>query len=217
MSTYYTRKTPDYSPLAVHFTREPDRRMVGDVYINDSHPLFPYKNKKAIERLINILESNTIHASPMPFLPSNREAVCFTECPWNALIGHAERYSPYGVVFSKRLIFEKGGGPALYIRGDIQKLTQQNIPKEIVPFLAPFDPDGVMNPPIKLDWLHEREWRLPKSLVFDWKDIEYVIVESTQDVNTVVEDIGAQHIPRHKFIAMDIYRTIQKAWSINEA
>jgi hypothetical protein len=187
--------------------------MVGGVHIGKTHHLFAYKDKPAIERLINILESNTIYASPMPFLPGNREAVCFTECIWDALIDHAERYSPYGVVFSKRLVFEKGGGPALYIRGDIQKLTQQNIPKDIVPFLAPFDPDGVMNPPIKLDWLHEREWRLPTSLTFNFHDIECVIVESTQDINTVVEHIGAQHVPRHKFIAMDIYRTIQEAWS----
>lgn len=190
--------------------------MVGSVHIGKTHPLFAYKGKPAIERLINILESKTIYASPMPFLPGSREAVCFTECIWDALIDHAERYSPYGVVFSKRVVFEKGGGPALYIRGDIQKLTQQNIPEDIVPFLAPFDPDGVMNPPIKLDWLHEREWRLPTSLTFNFNDIEYVVVESTQDVNTVVEHIGAQHVPRHKFIAMDIYRTIQKAWSTHQ-
>lgn len=213
MTTYYTRRTPDYSPLVVHFTKQPERRMVGDTCIDKTHPLFEYKDKAAVERLVNILASTTIYASPMPFLPQNREAVCFTECIWDALTGQAERYSPYGLVFSKRVIFEKGGGPALYIRGDIQKLTQQNIPGEIIPFLAPFDPDGVMNPPIKLNWLHEREWRLPSSFTFDFSDIEYVIVESTQDVNRVVEQIGTQHVPRHKFIPMETYRTIQKAWS----
>ncbi len=212
MTTYYTRTAPDYSPLVVHFTKEPDRGMVGGVHIDESHPLFAYKSKPAIERLINILESTTIHASPMPFLPSNREAVCFTECIWDALISHAERYSPYGVVFSKRLIFEKGGGPALYIRGDIQKLIEQNIPMEIVPFLAPFDPDGVMNPPIKLDWLHEREWRLPASLEFKYSDIQYVIVANIRDAFDIIQHIGSQHIPEENYIPMDVYRTIRKAW-----
>lgn len=187
--------------------------MVGSVHIGKTHPLFAYKGKPAIERLINILESKTIYASPMSFLPGNREAVCFTECIWDALIDQAERYSPYGVVFSKRLIFKKGGGPALYIRGDIQKLIEQNIPIEIVPFLAPFDPDGVMNPPIKLDWLHEREWRLPTSLTFEYSDVEYVLVGSIQDSIQVVQRIGAQHVPEDKFIPMDVHRTIRKAWS----
>ncbi len=164
-----------------------------------------------MERLISILESRTIHASPMAFLPRHPEAVCFTECIWDALIGHAERYSPYGVVFSKHVIFERNGGPALYIRGDTLNSIGPQIPPEIEPLVAPFDPDGVLG--VRLDWVHEREWRLPNSLTFEYSDVEYVIVESIQDAIRVVQRIGAQHVPEEKLIPMEVYRTIRQAWS----
>lgn len=211
MTGYDTRKTPDYSPLLVHFTKS--RRMVRDDLIGKSHPLFPHKATTALDKLISILESRTIHASPMPFLPHNPPAVSFTECVWEALIGHAERYSPYGVVFSKRLIFQKGGGPALYVRGDSMQSMGSNIPSSLEPLIAPFDPGAVLTSGVRLDWLHEREWRLPGALAFEYSDVEYVIVESIQDAMRVVQRIGAQHVPVEKFIAIEVYRTIRQAWS----
>jgi len=213
MTNYYTRHAPDYSPLVVHFTKEPDRRMVREDLINESHPLFCYRRSTALQRLVSILESKKIYASPMPFLPHNCEAVCFTECIWDALVGHAERYSPYGVVFSKRLIFEKGGGPALYIRGDSLSAIGNGIPPNLEPLVAPFDPQSVLMPGVQLDWLHEREWRLPDSLTFEYSDVEYVIVGSIQDAIQVVQRIGSQHVPEERFIPMEVYRSIAKAWS----
>lgn len=212
MITYYTRKTPDYSPLVVHFTKEADRKMVRDDLIDESHPLFAHKNSAAIERLKSILEFKTIYASPMPFLPNNRSAVCFSECIWDALVDLARVYSPYGIVFSKRLVFEKGGGPALYIRGDTLKLVQQNIPSDLEPLVAPFDPMGVMKPGVKLDFLHEREWRLPRPLTFEYTDVKYVVVASVPDVIQVMQHIGTQHISVDRFIPMDVYRTIVTEW-----
>jgi hypothetical protein len=186
--------------------------MVMDELIVQTHPLFNYKTSSAKDRLLNILRSRKIHASPMPFLPNHAHAVCFTECIWDALIGHADQYSPYGVVFSKRLIFEKGGGPALYIRGDSLRTIQSNIPSCLEPLVAPFDPDCILARGVHLDWLHEREWRLPMSLQFEYSDVEYVIVANIQDAIEVMQHIGSQHIPEEKFIPMDVYRTIRKAW-----
>jgi hypothetical protein len=213
MTEYHIRKTPDYSPLIVHLTRSSDRKMVKDDAIGDDHPLHPFKNLSSRERLLKILETKTIYASPMPFLPDSPEAVCFTECIWRALLGHATRYSPYGLVFSKKLLFEQGGGPALYIRGDIIKEIWDAIPPQIEAMIAPFDPEGKIVPGNKLDWLHEREWRLPSSLNFEYSDIKYVIVDTVQDVTDVVQHIGTHHIPQDKFIPMDVYRTIEEVWS----
>ncbi len=214
--TYYTRRTADYSPLVVHFTREPDRPMVKKNLIINTHPLYTYQTTHAKERLLNILISKTIYASPMPFLPNNAEAVCFTECIWDALISLADVYSPYGVVFSKRLVFEKGGGPALYIRGDSLSTIQANIAPCLEPLIAPFDPDGVLNHGVHLNWVHEREWRLPAGLKFEYSDIEYVIVSGMQDAMEIIQHIGSEQIPEEKYIPIEVYRTIRKAWGKKE-
>lgn len=208
----YTQWTPDYSPLVVHFTKEPDRAMARADLIDGDHPLFTHKERPAIERLINILQSKMVYASPMPDLPNSPSAVCFTECMWDALIRHADQYSPYGVAFSKEFIFEKGGGPALYIRGDILKLIGQDIPSHLEPFIVPFDPTSALQPGVEIDTVQEREWRLPDSLEFEDSDIRYIIVENIQDAHQVIQRIGLQHIPERKFIPMDVYRTIREAW-----
>ena len=75
MMEYHTKKTPDYSPLVVHLTKNPDRKMVREDIIDNKHPLYGFKNLTSRERLISILESKTIHASPMPFLPRRRLSV----------------------------------------------------------------------------------------------------------------------------------------------
>src|SRR5713226_5863009 len=98
MTSYDLTRTPDYSRLVVHFTKE--KKMVRADLIGEGHPLYPFKNATAKDRLISILKTRTIHASPMPFLPRNPSAISFTECTWEALTQHAERYSPYGMVFS---------------------------------------------------------------------------------------------------------------------
>jgi len=212
MTTYDTRRTPDYSPLLVHFTKNPGRPMVRNDLIKRSHPLFRYKRVGALDRLISILTSMTIHASPMPFLPNSPQAVCFTECIWEALVNHTEGYSPFGIVFSKRLIYQQGGGPALYIRGTTLQSLMGSLPTNLEPFIAPFDPESVLQPGVRLDYLHEREWRLPRSLMFGYSDVEFVIVESIKDAAQVVNQIGAQRVPEDKFIPIEVYRNIRTAW-----
>jgi hypothetical protein len=122
--------------------------------VKEGDPLFALKRASAMDRLMNILETKTIFPSPMPFLPRSPRAVCFTECTWDALVHLSEKYSYYGVVFSKRVIFEKGGGPALYVRGDLMKGLGENLPTAIEPFVQPFDPVGVIKTGIKLDYIH---------------------------------------------------------------
>lgn len=210
MSTYDTRQTPDYSPLLAHFTK--DRAIVRSDLIDDAHPLYAFKDSGALDRLVGILRSKTLHASPMPYLPNSPSAACFTECVWKALVRHADSYSAYGVVFSKRLVHEQGGGPALYLRGDILQELGSAIPASIEPFVAPFDPDGILEHGTSIEFLHEREWRLPKSLTFDYSDVEYIIVESLDDAQKVINKVGTFNVPEHKFIPMQVYRTIGEAW-----
>jgi hypothetical protein len=179
MPSFDTLRTADYSPLVVHFTKK--KKMVREELIGEGDPLFAFRESPAIDRLVNILRTRTIHASPMPFLPTDCRAVCFTECIWKSLARLADLYSPYGVVFSKRLIFDKGGGPALYLRGDTLVAVGAEIPVVIHPFIMPFDPGAVIRDGVVLDWLHEREWRLPETLTFEYAHVEYVLVESIED------------------------------------
>lgn len=186
--------------------------MVMAEFLQENDPLYSFRTTPAKERLINILRTKTIHASPMPFLPRRPNAVSFTECIWDGLASLAEQYSPYGVVFSKRLIFSKGGGPALYVRGDTLRDLAENIHTSLEPFVAPFDPEAVLRPGVRLDWLHEREWRLPCSLVFEYSDVEYVLVESIQDATSIVHEIGRQYLPEDKLIPIEVHRNIRRAW-----
>jgi hypothetical protein len=148
----------------------------------------------------------------MPFLPTNKRAVCFTECIWEGLAKLASEYSSYGIVFSKRLIFDLGGGPALYLRGDSIVAVGDRIPEPLHAFIAPFDPDARIRPGVPLDWLHEREWRLPNSLSFTYANIEYVLVESIPEATEFVRQFGAQQLPESKIIPMEVYRNIKHAW-----
>jgi len=210
--TFDTKRTADYSPLVVHFTKS--SRMVCDNLIVGGDPLFEYKQSNAKERLMSILEERKIFDSPMPFLPLQPRAVCFTECIWDGLASLSDQYSPYGIVFSKRMIFDLGGGPALYVRGDAMAVDGNQIPVRLHPFIAPFDPDAAIKPGVPLDWLHEREWRLPKSLEFSFANIEYVLVGSIKEASEFVHQVGAQQLPESKIIPMEVYRNIKQSWSL---
>jgi len=205
-----TQRTADYSPLVVHFTK--GTRMLREDLIPEGDRLHPYKRANAKERLMNILTSRVIHSSPMPFLPTEQRAVCFTECIWESLTILVDQYSAYGIVFTKRFIFDLGGGPALYLRGDNFVNIGNQIPVLLHPFIQPFDPEARIRPGVPIDWVHEREWRLPHSLEFTYADVEYVLVETIQDATEFVHQMGAQHLPEAKIIPMEVYRNIKRSW-----
>lgn len=211
MTSYDTRRTPDYSPLVVHFTR--DKVFSNPTLVRANHPVFQFRELSAFERVVSILQRRTIYATPMQFLPNHAPAVCFTECIWDALTRMAGNYSPYGVVFNKRVIFKKGGGPALYMRGDIVKTLGRSLPAPIEPFVAPFDPKAVLTKGAwPLDYLTEREWRLPNDLAFEYTDVEYVIVDTIGDAHNIVKQVGADHLREGQVIPMEVYKTIRTAW-----
>jgi hypothetical protein len=185
----------------------PDLCLEGD-------PLFPFKQASAFDRLQNILSTQTIHPSVMPWLPNNPKAVCFTECIWDALIRLSESYSSYGVVFSKKTIFDKGGGPVLYIRGDhlAALIENRTIPASLEPFIQPFDPTANIRTGVRIDFLHEREWRLPLALTFEYSDLQYVLVNSIDEATNIVHTIGSRNLPEEKVIPLSIYEEIRNAW-----
>lgn len=216
------RGRPDFSDYVVHFTKGTKllgQAAAGDTQLDEISKLTP------VERLTRILQEKNILSTPMPW--TARPAVCFTECTWISLLDHSKRYSPFGVGFSKAFLFAVGGAPAVYLRPDFLDWQKEHTsPKQpfddrLWSFITPFAPDYA--PPTKkklqswqrfkagLDFSHEREWRVPHNLTFDYSDIAFVIVNSYEDMAKMPRPIK-DGIGRQQFLIMDIYRQIEKLW-----
>lgn len=170
-----------------------------------------------LDRLISILESRSIRAGMMPW--TGALAVCFTECPWPSLIAHAANYSPFGVGFDKAKVFVSGGGPVYYVRPDHWKSQHWNeqIRFLVTPFLPRYRP-----PPMKktlkgvlCDFTHEREWRLPNDMNFEYQDIELVLVGSYADMESISEDLKNK-VGKEKFIILNQYEKVESLWPIHK-
>lgn len=205
---------PDISNYLAHFTK--NAWPLGNKDVGNSTNEF--KKLTAYKRLLNILYSKTIFESQLPWLGKNK-AVCLTECPWTSLIGHTERYSPYGVGFSKEFIFSKGGGPIFYIRADIYNWQQWDA--NIMPFLTPFWPDYVpagLKKSVgfkKCDYTHEREWRVVGNLTFEYSDISFIVLPDYNAMAKFPKELK-DNIGRDKFLLMDNYKHIEELWPVHK-
>ncbi len=105
---------PDFSAYLAHFAK--DGNFCNE---NQNEQIRPYSQMSAQDRLFSMLRERKIYASVMPW--TNMPSVCFTEWPWNSLLAHTNRYSPFGIGFTKEFIFKNGGASALYMRANIFK------------------------------------------------------------------------------------------------
>jgi hypothetical protein len=181
-----TYDLPDVGDYLIHFTGRTGQRFEQPDDI---------RNLDAPSRLAQILYQGTIRAVPT-FGTGRRPIVAFTESSQAAvrrLIAEG-RYTPWGIGFSKQSIFERGGGPVLYVRGDEWDATAAQLPDPVRARIVRFWPgatweegdpvlfdgirqlsDTLKNPS---EWLHEREWRVPRDVTFGWDDVEFLIVPS---------------------------------------
>ena len=215
MTQFDQLRSADYSPFLVHFTRSTgfngDRPIVGAKLIDGDHQLAAHLDTTALDKLMAILGDKEIKTSPQPDLPHRPEAACFTESVWGSITFLTDAFSSYGLGFNKRFVFERGGGPALYTRGDIVVGLSTDIPLEIEPFVKPFDPDATwLNVPS--NFLFEREWRIPSNLVFNYVDLEFVLVDSYRDVDRIIRTFGSQNIREDKIIVMESHRRVRETW-----
>lgn len=109
----------DHTYYLAHFTKP-----------SEKNPKPGIKSESALSNLISILRDKTIKKSAIPW--TGVPAVCFTECPWNSLLKHAEAYSPYGIGFNKPYVYMKGGNPVFYANPDIFT-SQENGARESFP------------------------------------------------------------------------------------
>ena len=205
-------KRPDFSKYVAHFTKD------GKPCSNDADCSVAAQSAK--DRLLSILKSKTLLASKMPWIDT--KGVCLTESPWSSLIAHTKQYSPYGIGFKKQLVYNQKGGPVYYIRSDIYSYLRKKkngIPSRILPFISPFSPsyrNKYQKDVFKkdVDYTFEREWRVPKVFSFDYTDIEFLIVDTFQDVQEI-NSILNNAISIDKYIVLENYTRIESIWPVH--
>jgi hypothetical protein len=177
MRTYPLRTydLPDVSDHLIHFTGRVGPKMAVDPVI---------ANMQAQQRLARILVDGVLRG--FETFGADAPVVCFTESTKQAVprLLLQRRYEPCGIAFSKQFVFDNGGGPALYVRGDEWVTATQGLPQPLRARLVRFWPGAAADPgeylPSHLtsmsEWLHEREWRVAGDLHFAWSDVEFLIV-----------------------------------------
>ena len=62
-----------------------------------------------------------------------------------------------------------------------------------------------------VDYTHEREWRMNENLKFEYRNVEFVVLKSNEDLlgfpKKLREEIGEE-----KFLILDDYKLIEKLW-----
>lgn len=199
----------DFSDYVVHFTSDRPPLGLTNPANQEDETLQELARLDAKQRLTLILRDRYIIPTPTPWL--NVRAVSFTECTWPSLMDNAGHYSPYAIGFSKEFLFNRGGGPAIYLRPDVY-MEQQNFitsrmqgyaySERFAAFLVPFVPlyaDGNFKETHWsnqdcIDHTREREWRVPTAVQgFSNDDIAFIMVANNEDIDYFKElrgDIG---------------------------
>ena len=164
----------DYSHLLVHLTRS-------DEFMPASEVLSCILNEctlRAYNPFCVWIES--LNKSPNSSLRKLFNVVCFTETPIDQirvlleqLQGRKHQFEPYGLVFKKSYIREKGGNPVFYVTREIARPLHALFDKqetvvdvEECRLLALTTLCEAGN-----DWHWEREWRVVGNLQFALDDI----------------------------------------------
>lgn len=213
---------PDYSEYVAHFTRAV--AIQNDPALNEA-----VGSMTPLERLANILEEKVIRATKKYFslgLPS----VAFTECPWTSLLDHAGEYSSYGIGFTKRLLWDAGGQPAVYLRSSFLNALKEHTEAHaqyapVVPGISPLF--GALYTPIEwdpnwqmlngqevhthIDYSQEREWRVVSDFSFAYQDIHFIVVDKWADVSSLPPN-AVSEIGEDRILSMANYRRIMELW-----
>jgi hypothetical protein len=185
-----------------------------------------YGNDSARHNLVSILNDRTIEArhphclfSPLfsqlrftDLLKSKFKTVCFTETPVNQITplcrkipGRQIELEPYGLVFYRDYLLERGGSPAFYINSDgteirdylieqfrehfngIRSLRnfkrrQRRRHEQIIQYYSFINKMGQ-----RYDFSWEREWRFAGDLSFKYEDVVAVIAKLPLRLKTEIK------------------------------
>jgi len=180
----------DFNDFVIHFTGRS----------GPSHRALDFESMSDWGRLKNIITNSILVGSEMPGFRDS--AVCFTEatadgCSW--LIGEG-RYTSCGIAFSKRSIFEVGGGPVLQVRGDEWGVVR-NWPASLRARAVRLWPGAIAEVGEELpfwlgnrsEWLFEREWRVPtpnNGYQFVLDQVAFLVIPSVSELRDWVRELS---------------------------
>jgi len=110
----------------------------------------------------SISREGKIRASPTGYFKV--PAVCLTEATESGWGELSKRHGEFGFVFRKSDLIRVGGGPALYLSED--RIKAQRWHNDIKPLVNLLRIPSASPGSKKWDFLHEREWRTPRDIVF---------------------------------------------------
>lgn len=169
-----------------------------------------------------ILSDKTIKAHSVPW--TKGPAVCFTECPWTSMTNHANNYSPYGIGFTKKYIYERGGNPVFYVRPEIFSKQEWDVSiiNYFTPFVPKYAPEDTKAEFKKngfeqdyLDYSHERECRLLENLEFDYADISFLVVDKAEEIEEIVK-VTNGGVSTNLILPMSTYKMIESLWPVHK-
>jgi hypothetical protein len=217
MKKEFNRKNrPDFSEYLSHFTKDGEF-----CHTEQADDMDAFRGMNAFERLCSILKMKEIKTSIMPW--TNTLGVCFTECPWSSLLIHTQQYSSYGIGFTKAFIYRNNGAPVFYMRKKFMNTLERTIKDEKIlqeilamatPYSPSFETKSMRNQIRLVDYTHEREWRLPSALKFDYTDVSFVIIKNHKDYDSLPDEFKAA-FDRNKIIVMDNYKLIEELWPVH--
>lgn len=158
-----------------------------DITSRLTHLTKGYNTEQAFQNLLKILNDKKLIGSTTEsgFIIGKTSAVCFQEAPLHAIAENLQfekmlhqgnekdmRYSAFGLRFDKEFIYRQGGRPVIY--------EQRDFMKEILP---PAEHWRIVNYDLSnkeyiIDWSHEREWRIPGDLEFEYANIEVLVASN---------------------------------------
>tara|TARA_Y100001933_G_scaffold196516_1_gene197057 strand:- start:36 stop:668 length:633 start_codon:yes stop_codon:yes gene_type:complete len=139
----------------------------------------------SLDVLMKILKEKTLIGSTTEsgFIIGDRRAVCFQEAPLYSIVQNIYyeqrlkinkkvpdyRYTGFGLRFQKEYVYKKGGRPVIYDKKDEAKeYLSENDYWRIVNF-------DLSNDNRFIDWMHEREWRIPGNFEFNLSEVEVLV------------------------------------------
>jgi hypothetical protein len=191
----HNKDRADQSFHLCHFTKSGD--LCGKI---DVERIQEIQSKLAFQRFEQILETKRIHDCALPHFNHVQgngmllvRAVCFTEMTAPSLSSHAENYSPWGVAFCKSFLYNTSyANPVLYLRRELfREIVQQNTDHRLLRNLTPFTPryDEGVSKDDTVDYSHEREWRTPGPVEFEWENLAWVCVPSIALFQELMPDL----------------------------
>ena len=147
----------DLSKNLIHFTRDESIEL-------------------AFRRLQKIINDGCLIATNN-FIKGGYNCLCFSEAPLECLESglinpdYYSKYSPFGIMLSKKFVFEQGGRSVIYQSDE----EFYQLPEEFRWRHVRYKPNNT--PPIDFTW--EREWRVPHDIQFN-ENVAAIIVKNEE-------------------------------------